>query len=97
MTRLNKLFDGKTYHRHSTPMVYKSPVHGWMVFYWGVDGVLLGENASLRAWKVNANLTLIFLASSDETASPNTGDVGGMRGGMISLSADGSTPGSAVL
>lgn len=36
-----------------------------------VDGVLLGENASLRAWKVNANLTLIFLASSDETASLN--------------------------
>ncbi|WP_156304368.1 hypothetical protein [Nitrosospira briensis] len=90
MTRLNKLFDGKTHHQHSTPVVYKSPVHGWMVFCWG-------ENASLRAWKVNANLTLTFLASSDETASPNTGGVGGMPGGMISLSANGSTPGSAVL
>jgi hypothetical protein len=90
MTRLNKLFDGKTHHQHSTPVAYKSPVHGWMVFCWG-------ENASLRAWKVNANLTLTFLASSDETASPNTGGVGGMPGGMISLSANGSTPGSAVL
>ena len=87
---LNKLFDGKTHHQHSTPVTYKSPVHGWMVFCWG-------ENASLRAWKVNADLTLTFLASSDETASPNTGGVGGMPGGMISLSANGTTPGSAVL
>jgi hypothetical protein len=90
MTRLNKLFDGKTHHQHSTPVIYKSSIHGWMVFCWG-------ENASLRAWRVNANLTLTFLASSDEKASPNTGGVGGMPGGMISLSANGSTPGSAVL
>lgn len=44
------------------------------------------------AWKVNANLTLTFLASSDETASPNTGGLGRMPSGMISLSANGSTP-----
>lgn len=78
MTRLNKLFDGKTHHRHSTPVIYKSPVHGWMVFCWG-------ESASLRAWKVNTNLTLTFLASSDETASPNTRDVGGMPSGRAYL------------
>jgi hypothetical protein len=90
MTRLNKLFDGKTHHQHSTPVIYKSSIHGWMVFCWG-------ENASLRAWAMNANLTLTFLASSDEKASPDTGGVGGMPGGMISLSANGSTPGSAVL
>jgi hypothetical protein len=90
MTLLNKLFDGKTHHQHSTPVAYKSPVHGWMVFCWG-------ENAGLRAWRVNANLTLAFLASSDETASPNTGGAGGMPGGMISLSANGDKPGSAVL
>ncbi|HET7061320.1 MAG TPA: hypothetical protein VFI43_03985 [Nitrosospira sp.] len=46
---------------------------------------------------MNANLTLTFLASSDEKASPNTGGVGGMPGGMISLSANASSPGSAVL
>jgi hypothetical protein len=51
MTLLNKLFDGKTHHQHSTPVAYKSPIHGWMVFCWG-------ENAALRAWRVNANLTL---------------------------------------
>jgi hypothetical protein len=90
MTRLNKLFDGKTHHQHSTPVIYKSSIHGWMVFCWG-------ENASLRAWAMNANLTLTFLASSDEKASPDTGGAGGMPGGMISLSANGSTPGSAVL
>jgi hypothetical protein len=90
MTTLNKLFDGKTHHQHSTPVAYKSPVHGWMVFCWG-------ENSSLRAWKVNADLTLAFLASSDETASPNTGGTGGMPGGMISLSANGAAAGSAVL
>jgi hypothetical protein len=90
MTQLNKLFDGKTHHQHSTPVTYKSPIHGWMAFCWG-------ENASLRAWKVNTNLTLTFLASGDEKASPNTGGVGGMPGGMISLSANGSTPGSAIL
>ncbi|BCT66629.1 hypothetical protein [Nitrosospira sp. NRS527] len=50
-----------------------------------MDGVLLGGEPSLRAWKVNANLTLTFLASSDETASPNTGGVGGMPGGRIYL------------
>ncbi len=90
ITSLNKLFDGKTHHQHSTPVAYKSPVHGWMVLCWG-------ENSSLRAWKVNKDLTLTFLASSDETASPNTGGEGGMPGGMISLSANGATPGSAVL
>jgi hypothetical protein len=41
--------------------------------------------------------TLTFLASSDETASANTGGVGGMPGGMISLSTNGNAPGSAVL
>ena len=55
-----------------------------------------GENASLRAWKVNANLTLTFLRIERRNGIVNTGGVGGMPGGMISLSADGSTPGSAV-
>ncbi|BCT66630.1 hypothetical protein NNRS527_00196 [Nitrosospira sp. NRS527] len=34
MTRLNKLFDGKTHQQHLTPVVYKSPVRRWMVCCW---------------------------------------------------------------
>jgi hypothetical protein len=50
---------------------------------------------------VNADLALTFLAPSEETASLNTGGVargvGGMPGGMISLSANGSTRAGGVM
>ncbi|SCX38543.1 hypothetical protein [Nitrosospira sp. Nsp1] len=78
MTRLNKLFDGKTHTGTRRPWSTSRRYKGG----WCSAG---GENASLRAWKVNANLTLTFLASSDETASPNTGDVGGMPSGRVYL------------
>jgi len=54
-----------------------------MLFCWG-------ENGNLRAWTINANGSLTFLANSAELASPNAPvPHGGMPGGMIALSANG--------
>ncbi len=88
---LDFLFQGKTRHMHSTSVQYTSPVHGKMLFCWG-------ENSNLRAWAMAPNGALTYLAESAETASPNvTNSPGGMPGGFISLSTNGSQTGTAVL
>jgi hypothetical protein len=63
LTKLNVLYANRTHHQHSTPVVFKSSVHGWMAFTWG-------ENVNLRAWSITANGRLTYLASGMETASP---------------------------
>jgi hypothetical protein len=83
-------YNGYTHHQHSTPVFFLSSIHGPMLFTWG-------ENGNLRAWRINSNFTLTYLACSAEMASPNSGPPGGMPGGMLSLSANGSVAGSAIL
>lgn len=66
-----------------------------MVFGWG-------ENGNLRAWSLNADASLSYLACSAETASPQSpsqpgGPYGGMPGGMISVSAHEGVPGSGIV
>lgn len=90
LTDLNTAYGGVTHHQHSTPIVYKSGTHGWMVFTWG-------ENGHLRAWSLGADGSLNYLACSAEIASPECGPPGGMPGGMVTLSANGSTPGTAIV
>lgn len=90
LTDLNTLYQGKTHHQHSTPVHYQSSAHGHMVFTWG-------ENGNLRAWNLNNNGVLSYLASGAELASPDTPSPGGMPGGMISLSANGTQAGTAIV
>lgn len=87
---LNALGYQRTRHQHSTPVVYKSPKYGWMVFCWG-------ENSALRAWQVGSDGGLTYLARSAETASPQAPvPPGGMPGAMLTLSANGSNAGAVL-
>jgi hypothetical protein len=93
-TDLNILSGGRTHHEHSTPVAYRSPNHGTLLFCWG-------ENGNLRAWSIDQSGVAKYLACSSEVASPEatqppTGH-GGMPGGMLTLSANGSNPNSAIL
>ena len=85
-TDLPLYVNGKTAHLHGNVVAWESAAHGWMIFVWG-------ENNALRAFTLDATGLLTFIASSDETASPNSGGYGGMPGGMITLSANGKQDG----
>ncbi len=80
----------KTHHLHASPVYWKGP-KGPMIFTWG-------ENESLRAWNLNpANGKVTFVGKGVEVASAAlaaapTG-IGGMPGGMLSLSSDGTNNG----
>jgi hypothetical protein len=90
-TTLDVNFFGCTHHMHCTPVFYQSAKHGPMLF-------CCGENAPVRAWSLDPNGKATFLAGSDEYASPNSPvPPGGMPGAMLSLSANGSEPGTALL
>jgi hypothetical protein len=90
LTQLNIDFAQRTHHAHSTPVFYVSQLHGPMVF-------CCGENGPVRAWQINAQGQLTFLAYSDEIASPNAAiPSGGMPGGFMSIS-DGQAQNSALL
>jgi hypothetical protein len=95
LTKLNIHYNNLTHHQHSTPIVFKSSVHGWMVFTWG-------ENDYLHAWSLDGTGKLTHLARGNERASPGAPVApgkayGGMPGGMITLSANGAEPGTAII
>jgi hypothetical protein len=82
-TALNRFAANRTHHLHGTPVAWKSAAHGWMHFCGG-------ENGNLRAWRINANLTSVYLACSEAFASPESPiPAGGMPGWSIALSANG--------
>ena len=79
--------DQKSHHLHGNLVLWPSAAHGLMHFCWG-------ENGNLRAWALSASGVSTYLACSAEVASPNaTGALGGMPGGMITLSANGNSGG----
>jgi outer membrane protein assembly factor BamB len=84
----------KTHHLHGSP-VYWNGSNGPMVFVWG-------ENESLRAWRLNPETgALSFIAKGAEVASAAlaaapTG-MGGMPGGMLSLSSNGKNPNTGIV
>jgi PQQ enzyme-like repeat protein len=88
---LNFLFsDGKTHHLHGSPVYWHNSDRGPMLFCWG-------ENESLRAWNVDKNGQITFLAIGHEVASAGMTGRGGMPGGMLSLSCNGNAPHTGIV
>lgn len=84
---LNVWEDQRTHHLHGTPLLWQSAAHDLMHFCWG-------ENGNLRAWNLSNTGVSTFLANSAEVSSPEAPvPLGGMPGGMISLSANGDQDG----
>jgi outer membrane protein assembly factor BamB len=77
----------RSHHLHGTPVLWKSAAHGLTHFCWG-------ENGNLRAWALTNSGTSSYLACSAEVASAESPvPLGGMPGGMISISANGDRDG----
>ena len=84
----------KTHHLHGSP-VYWNGSKGPMIFAWG-------ENESLRAWKIDLNTGQIsFVGRGAEVASAklaaDPSNIGGMTGGMITLSSNGQSPNTGIV
>jgi outer membrane protein assembly factor BamB len=79
----------KTHHLHGSPVYWTGP-GGPLLFDWG-------ENESLRAWKIDpVSGKLEFLAKGAEIASRAMAldtSIGGMTGGIISVSSNGTGDG----
>lgn len=87
VTKLDVWPDQRTHHLHGTPVSWNSASHGSMHFCWG-------ENGNLRAWAMDKAGGSTYLACSAEVASVAAPvPLGGMPGGMISLSANGDVDG----
>jgi outer membrane protein assembly factor BamB len=76
----------KTRHLHGSPVYWDSAAHGPMLFAWG-------ENSELRAFAMESSGRVRLLAHGSELASAALArapdGLGGMPGGMLSLSANG--------
>jgi len=87
---LDHLFDGKTHHLHCSSAFWDSPARGPMLFVWG-------ENECLRAWTIDASGKINFVAKSTEVASAGLGGRGGMPGGILTISSNGSQPNTGIV
>ena len=83
--------NGKTYHLHGTP-VYMETATGGIVFLWG-------ENERLKAYNYDFATKRIasFRAQGTQFASGDMPPPGGMPGGRLVISSNGTTPGTAVV
>ncbi len=87
VTDLNFWGANRTHHLHGTPVLWQSAAHGWVHYCWG-------ENGNLRAWSLASAGESTYLACSAEVASAEAAiPLGGMPGGMITLSANGMADG----
>jgi hypothetical protein len=88
---LNVLYGNLTHHLHGNPVYWESLDLGPLLYCWG-------ENGNLRAWKLNADASIQYLACGAEQASAQVAAPGGgMPGGMLTLSANGQTPHSGIV
>lgn len=81
----------KMRHLHGTPVYWKSADRGPLLFVWG-------ENGPLRAWSLEPSGKTTHLARGAEIASaaladPTAMNMGGMPGGMLTVSANGGSDG----
>ncbi len=88
---LNVWYTNRTHHLHGSPLSWQSPDLGPMLYCWG-------ENGNLRAWSVRPDGSMTYLACGAEVASAQAPiPLGGMPGGMLTLSANGTQPGTGVV
>ena len=82
---------GKSHHIHGTP-VYMERAAGGIVYLWG-------ENESLKAYNFDFATKRItsFRAQGTQVASGNMPAPGGMPGGRLVVSSNGTTPGTGVV
>ena len=81
---------GYTRHIHGTPVGYKSPDHGIMLF-------VQGENGTVQAVGLKADFSLTWIAAGQEFASQGMRPPGGMPGGMLALTCQAEGDNTAVL
>ena len=82
---------GKSYHIHGTP-VYLERAAGGIVFLWGENERLKGYNFNFATKRITA-----FRAQGTQIASGNMAAPGGMPGGRLVVSSNGTTPGTGVV
>jgi len=82
---------GKTYHIHGTP-VYMERATSGIVYIWG-------ENERLKAYNFNFTTKRItsFRGEGTQIASGNMDPPGGMPGGRLVVSSNGTTPGTGIV
>jgi hypothetical protein len=82
---------GKTYHIHGTPVYMERATSGF-VYVWG-------ENERLKAYNFNFATKRIasFRGEGAQVASGNEPPPGGMPGGRLVVSSNGTTPGTGVV
>jgi hypothetical protein len=81
----------KSYHIHGTP-VYLERAAGGIVFLWGENERLKGYNFDFATKRITA-----FRAQGTQIASGNMAAPGGMPGGRLVVSSNGTAPGTAVV
>jgi hypothetical protein len=82
---------GKSYHIHGTPVYMERATNG-IVYVWG-------ENERLKAYNYNFATKRItaFRGQGTQSASGNMPAPGGMPGGRLVVSSNGTTPGTGVV
>ena len=82
---------GKSHHIHGTP-VYMERAAAGIVFLWGENERLKGYNFNFATKRITS-----FRAQGTQIASGNMAAPGGMPGGRLVVSSNGTTPGTAVV
>jgi hypothetical protein len=82
---------GKSYHIHGTP-VYLEQASGGIIYVWGENEALKAYNYDFATRRITA-----FRAQGTLFASGNLPPPGGMPGGRLVVSSNGTTPGTAVV
>ena len=88
---LNLLWADRTHHQHGNAVHWDGPDLGPALYCWG-------ENGNLRAWAIDHNATVTYLACGAEQASARAAvPAGGMPGGMLTVSANGTQPHTGIV
>jgi hypothetical protein len=82
---------GKSYHIHGTP-VYMERATGGIVYVWGENERLKAYNFDFATRRITA-----FRGEGTQFASGNMDAPGGMPGGRLVISSNGTTPGTGVV
>ena len=82
---------GNTYHIHGTPVFLETATQGF-VYVWG-------ENERIKAYSydLTSHRITTFFAEGTQIASGNMPPPGGMPGGRLTVSSNGTTPGNGVI